>query len=95
MLEKKSRSHYAGSRSFTFDRSRSHLGDSPVFGSWRQDIDANVATGISGMLQDERSRDEGESSGSESETESEVPLTSLLDGLIGAQQDEMTANKGC
>ncbi|CAE7711504.1 Pol [Symbiodinium sp. CCMP2592] len=69
MIEKKSRSYRAASRTFE-TRSRSHLGDSPVFGSWRQDVDAN----------DERSRDEGESSGSESETE-EVPEVQENGGL--------------
>ena len=33
-----------------------------VLGSWRQDIDADIATGISGLLHDERSRDEGRES---------------------------------
>ena len=47
-----------------------------VLGSWRQDLETDIATGISGLLHDERSRDEGRESGdSDSSFEScETPM---------------------
>ena len=52
-----------------------------VLGSWRQELEADVSTGISGLLGDERSRDEGRDSQEEDSDSSNDTPTQQRGGL--------------